>query len=284
VAIGDSGNVAPCHSFDTITIDGVTSAINVTLPAEHFLSFTTSNWTGSGAQWQLDESPTSASSGSPSTQSIDVDTDLVQAGSAGGSGDPGGNGGNTAGTGDLDSFNFDGSSSAPVGLIAVGTPSVSSTQSHTTANSAHFGSGNNYYTDSINPTNQIYTRQYIYINAENLANSDGFLRFYHGGAEMFVYFWNTSGFLSYFDSASSASITAQASAFPTAGWHLVETYTKISPTAGHVTVKVDGTQVYDSDRLGRVPRQRGLRRHQLDRPDLVPTEFGILKSRIMNNP
>ena len=235
------GGTAPCETWDAIKIDGTSYALNISMPA------TTSTWTGSGWQFQLDGKATTASSGSPAIYDLWVDSAVFIAGTAAaGDGQPSGNGGNTAGTGDLDSFNFDSGTSIQADLVTVGSPLIDVTKSHSPSNSIHFPSGLNYVKDSINPVNQIYTRQYIYVNTENLSLTNGFLRFYHGTSEMFVYFLNTSGFLNYFDSATNASVTAQTSAFPTGGWHLVETYTKIDPTAGHVTVKVDGTQVYDS--------------------------------------
>lgn len=71
-----ASNTAPCEWWDTITIDGTMYAIGKSLPA------TTSSWQGSGGQWQLDMDPTTASSGSPATDTLYVDTDVVSAGTA----------------------------------------------------------------------------------------------------------------------------------------------------------------------------------------------------------
>lgn len=231
----------PCEFWDAIGIDGVWTALNVTMPAT-----SASGWTGSGWQWQIDGSPTTASGGTPATYDLWVDSAQFIAGLAATGTSPGGSGGSTTGTGDLDSFNFDSGTSTPAGLTPVGSPVVVATQEHSSPNSAHFPSGLNYYTDIINPTNTLYTRQYVYLNTVNGSLSDSFLRFYHGTTELFVYFFDTpSQHLTYFNQATGASVTAYATTFPTGGWHYIETYTKIDPTAGHVTVKIDGTQVYD---------------------------------------
>jgi hypothetical protein len=236
-------NSAPCECWDTATIDSVSYAINVCRIA------TPASWSGSGWQFQIDGAPTNASSSSPAKYDLWLDSAYFISGLAGSSGAPapGGGGLSASGTGDLDSFNFDAGTSIPTGLTAVGSPVVVATQEHTTPNSAHFPSGLNYYTDSITPTKTIYTRQYVYINTASSTLSDSFLRFYHGTTELFVYFFDTpTRHITYFDQATSSSITAYSTSFPTGGWHYVETYTKIDPTVGHVTVKVDGTQVYDS--------------------------------------
>jgi hypothetical protein len=234
------GGTAPCATWNTMTIDGKSYAVNVTMPA------TSSSWTGSGWQFQIDGSPTTASSGSPAVYDLWVDSAQFIAGTAASGGSPGGGGTSTAGTGDLDTFNFDGGTTTPAGLTAVGSPAIVTTQSHSAPNSAHFPSGLNYFTNTINPVSSIYSRQYIYVAAENASLSDGFLRYYHGSAELFVYYISTSGFVSYYDSASGASVTVAPSALTLNAWHLIETYTKVDPTVGHVTVKIDGTQVYDS--------------------------------------
>jgi hypothetical protein len=235
-----AGGTAPCQYWDTITIDGTSYAINAVSPA------TTSGWSGSGWQFQIDGAPTSASGGSPAIYNLWVDSGQFIAGTAAATSSPGGGGGTTAGTGDLDSFNFDSGTSVPAGLTAVGSPVVVATKDHSTPNSAHFPSGSNYYTDTISPVMTIYSRQYVYINTESGTLPCTFLRYYHGGAEMFVYYFSTSGTVSYFDQASGASITAGPGPLTTGAWHYIETYTKIDPTAGHVTVKIDGTQTYDS--------------------------------------
>lgn len=234
------GGTAPCEVWDTVTVDGTSYALNVTMPA------TTSSWTGSGWQFQIDGAPTTASSGTPAKYDLWCDSCQFIAGTAASAGSPGSNGGSTTGTGDLDSFNFDSGLTIPAGLTAVGSPVISATQEHTTPNSAHFTSGLNYFTNAVNPVSTIYSRQYLYINTENLANPMTFLRYYHSGAELFVYYLSTSGTVSYFDQASGASVTAAPGPLSTGAWHLIETYTKVDPSVGHVTVKIDGTQTYDS--------------------------------------
>ena len=233
---------APCEWWDTLTFDGTTYAIGKSLPA------TTTTWTGSGGQWQLDTSPTTASSGSPATAQIYVDTDRVSAGDAGdGNSNPGGNGGNTAGTGELDSFNFDSGTPTGAGLTVVGAATTSTSNFHSSPNSAQFIAGNNYFIDQLStPTNVLYTRQYVYFSSVG-TNSNGFLRLYHGGADMINFFLSAStGNPTYFDVASNASVAIQGTPFPMNAVHMVETYTKISSTAGQIIVKIDGTTVYTS--------------------------------------
>jgi hypothetical protein len=234
----------PCECWDTGTIDGVSTALNICKPAT-----SSPGWSGSGWQFQIDGAPTTASSGSPAKYDLYCDScQFISglAGTSGGAGSPGGGGTTTTGTGDLDSFNFDSGTTTPTGLTPVGSPVVVATKEHSSPNSAHLPSGLNYYTDTITPTNTLYTRQYVYLNTVNGSLSDSFLRFYHGSTELFVYFFDTpSQHLTYFNQATGASVTAYATTFPTGGWHYIETYTKIDPTAGHVTVKIDGTQVYD---------------------------------------
>jgi hypothetical protein len=234
---------APCAVWDAIGIDSTWYALNVKMPA------TTSTWTGSGWQFQIDGSPTAASTSTPATYDLWVDSAQFIAGTAGTSGttSPGGGGtASTSGTGDLDSFNFDSGTTIPSGLTAVGSPVIVTTQEHSSPNSAHFPSGLNYFTNTINPSSTIYSRQYIYINTASSSIPCTFLRYYHGGTLLWNYFFDTSRHLSYFDQASGADVVVYSTAFPMSGWHYIETYTKIDSSVGHVTVKVDGAQIYDS--------------------------------------
>jgi hypothetical protein len=241
LAADTSCSGSPCQFWDAIGIDGAWTALNVKMAAT-----SAPGWSGSGWQFQIDGAPTSASTATPATYDLWVDSAQFIAGTATSTGSPGGSGSVTSGTGDLDSFNFDGGTTIPAGLTAVGSPVISATQSHSSPNSAHFTSGLNYFTNAINPSSTVYSRQYVYVNTENSAMACTFLRYYHSGAEMFVYYFSTSGTVSYFDQASGASVTAGPGPLTTGAWHLIETYTKIDPSVGHVTVKIDGTQTYDS--------------------------------------
>jgi hypothetical protein len=231
-----AGNTAPCQWWDDIAIDGTLYVISKSLSA------TTSTWSGSGGQIQLDTEPTTA----PATATVYVDTDIVTAGLAADSGgsNPGGNGGNTSGTGELGSFNFDGSTPA-AGLVAVGSPAISSSNYHTSPNSLSFPAGNNYEKYTLpSATNVMYTRQYVYFSSQG-SNALSFLRFYSGGQELFVWYISTGGVITAYDQATASDI-GSGYTMPMGSLHLVETYTKISSTAGQVIVKVDGTVQYTS--------------------------------------
>lgn len=239
-----AANTAPCEYWDDIWIDSKLYVLGQKLPA------TTSTWTGSGGQIQLDMAPNSASSGTPATDVLYVDSDTVTFGSAETTGttNPGGNGGTqTAGTGELGSFNFD-SSNPTSGLVAVGSPAISTSNYHSAPNSMSFPTGNNYFTYAL-PTqhNVIYTRQYIYISSQG-STALSFLRFYggtSGGQELFVWYLSTGGVITAFDQTTNSSIGSSFVLTPGTP-HLVETYTKIDPSAGQVIVKVDGTVQYTS--------------------------------------
>jgi hypothetical protein len=237
----------PCECWDTGTIDGVSTALNICKPAT-----SSPGWSGSGWQFQIDGAPTSASTSTPAKYDLYCDSCQFISGLAAGTsgaGSPGGGGTTTSGTGDLDSFNFDSGTTTPTGLTAVGSPVIVTTHEHTTPNAAHFPSGLNYFTDTINPVNTIYSRQYIWINTASSSLPDTFLRYYHGGTLLWNYFFDTSGHLSYFDQANSTDVVVYTTPLSTGAWHYVETYTVIDPSVGHVTVKVDGTQVYDAGSL-----------------------------------
>jgi len=236
----DTGT-SPCNYYDTISIDGTVTAINKSLAAS------VKTWTGSGGQWQLDMDPTTASSGSPATDTLYVDTDTVQAGTAPAVTGANGAGGTTAGTGDLASYNFDSSTATGVGLTAVGSPVYAQTSNyHTSPDAASFPAGNNYYTALLSgPTSQIYSRQYVYISSLG-TNANGFLRYYNGSAELGSWYLSlTSGVITYYNSATASNIST-GTALTTGTIHLIETYTNLSPTAGSIIVKVDGTTVYTS--------------------------------------
>jgi hypothetical protein len=177
-----------------------------------------------------------------------LDTDTVIAGAAADQGttNPGGNGGGTAGTGELDSFNFDSGTPTGWGLTAVGSPATSTTNAHSAPNSIAFPTGNNYYTDVLSsPTSVLYTRQYIYVSTLSSTGALGILRFYHGGAEVWVYYLaQTSGTITGFNQATT--VQAGAGNCTAGSIHLVETYTKISPTAGQYIIKLDGATTYTS--------------------------------------
>lgn len=236
-----ASGTAPCLWWDDIWIDGTLYVINKSLPA------TATTWSGSGGQIQFDLAPTSASSGSPATGTLWVDTDTVTMGLAesGDSGNPGGGGNTTSGTGELDSFNFDSGTPSSVGLTAVGSPVISTSNFHSSPNSAAFPAGNNYYQDTLSSScSTLYSRKYIYVSSVG-TNSNAFLRLYHGGAELISWYFNTVGIVTAYDQAAAADI-GTGYTMPTGAIHRVETYTKISPTAGQVILEVDGTVVYTS--------------------------------------
>lgn len=237
-----ANSTAPCQWWDTIVIDGTVYAMGKSFPA------TTSSWTGSGGQIQFDTEPVTASGGSPATAQAYVDTDTVEAGSApSGTTGVGNNGGTTAGTGELDSFNFDSGTLASMGLtIGAGTPAIESTVSHSSPNGIGFpANANSYVIDTLSgPAMGIYSRQYIQIGSLG-SNASGFLRYYHSGAEMFSFFFNASnGYPTVFDQANSTSYTLQATSPAVGSVHLYETYVKVSATAGQIIAKIDGTVVY----------------------------------------
>jgi hypothetical protein len=60
-----------------------------------------------------------------------------------------------------------------------------------------------------------------------------------------VWYISTGGVLTAFDQATTSDISTGYTV-PTAAIHRIETYTKISATAGQVIVEVDGTTVYTS--------------------------------------
>jgi hypothetical protein len=85
------------------------------------------------------------------------------------------------------------------------------------------------------------------MNVLGSATSASFYRFYHGGTQLFSYYFSAnSGSISYYPQSYGTGVGTTASAALSTGMHLVETFTKISATAGQVTIKVDGTQVYAS--------------------------------------
>jgi hypothetical protein len=233
---------SPCQTWDTITIDGTVYAIGKTEAA------TSSSWTGSGGQIQMDTEPVTASSGSPATATVYIDTDIVSAGSApsGTQGAGGAGGGTTAGTGDLDSFNFDSGTLAGMGLTAVGSCSISTTNAHSAPNSMACPAGLNYVKDTLSMTgNIIYTRQYLFLPQLGTSVAT-FLRLYNTNAEIFNFYIQTNGNISAFDNATSTSLPAYGGTLTTGVTHLIETYTKISATAGQVIFKLDGTTTYTS--------------------------------------
>ena len=70
-----------------------------------------------------------------------------------------------SGTGELGSFNFDGSNPTS-GLVATGAPSISTLNSHTPPNSLSFPAGNNYEVYTLpSTTSVLYTRQYMDISS-----------------------------------------------------------------------------------------------------------------------
>lgn len=227
---------APCQWWDAMAIDDKLYAIGRSLPA------TSTTWSGSGGQIQTDTEPTTQ----PATATVYIDTDTVIAGLASDANtNPGGGGTTPGGTGELGSFSFDGGSPT-AGLTAFGTPSIQTANVHTATKSALFpGSTNSYYTYSLPTSGQVlYTRQYVYITSVG-STAMSLLRFYHGGGELFVWYLSTGGVLTAFDQATSSDISTGYT-MSTATIHLVETYTKISATAGQVIAKVDGTTVFTS--------------------------------------
>lgn len=237
-----ANGTAPCQWWDSIAIDGTVYGIGKSLPA------TTSTWSGSGGQIQLDTEPVSASSSSPATATVYIDTDTVTAGTAADSGStgPGGNGGTlTGGTGELLSYSFDSGLPSGAGITVVGSPAISTSNYHSSPNSAMFPAGNNYYEAQLSsPTNVIYTRQYLYITSLG-SNANSFLRFYHSGQELFVWYISTGGVVTAYNQAALADI-GTGYTYPLGSLHLIETYTKIDPSAGQVILKIDGTVVYTS--------------------------------------
>jgi YD repeat-containing protein len=151
-----------------------------------------------------------------------------------------------SGTGELGSFNFDGSNPTS-GLVATGAPAISSVNSHTPPNSLSFAAGNNYETYTLpSATSVLYTRQYIDISSIG-SNSNAFLRLYHGSSELMSVFLNSSaGHPSYYNQATGTTTTMSSTALSTGTIHLVELYVKMSATAGQVICKIDGTTVYTS--------------------------------------
>jgi hypothetical protein len=152
----------------------------------------------------------------------------------------------SSGTGELGSFNFDGSNPTS-GLVATGAPVVSTLNSHTPPHSLSFPAGNNYETYTLpSATSVLYTRQYIDITSTG-STSNAFLRLYHGSSELMSIFLNSpDGHPSYYNQATGATTTISSTSFPSGSIHLVELYTKISATAGQVICKIDGTTVYTS--------------------------------------
>jgi YD repeat-containing protein len=152
----------------------------------------------------------------------------------------------SSGTGELGSFNFDGSNPTS-GLVATGAPAISTLNSHTPPNSLSFPAGNNYEVYTLpSATSVLYTRQYMDISSIG-SNSHGFLRLYHGGSELMSIFLNaTDAHPSYYNQAAGTTTTMSSTAFPTGSVHLVELYVKMSATAGQVICKIDGTTDYTS--------------------------------------
>lgn len=240
----------PTETFDTMTIDHKTYVINVTRNANRNYDSkgNMQNWNESGIQFQIDGYPTSsATTSNPSVFDLWIDTARFEIGSAADN-NPGGNNPNG---GDLGSYNFDQATTIPSGLSPVGSPTIVTTPApKSTPNAIHFPSGTNYVTDTFNPSSTVYTGQYIYLESTNTASGtvDGLLRLYHGSAELFSYYFSNTSFASYCNLATSPStcVTAGTSAFPSGAWHCMETMTKISPTAGQVIMRMDGTPFYTS--------------------------------------
>lgn len=225
--------------WDNVIMDGVT------YPMNYSACSVPSTWSQTITQWQTGGPSPGASTSTPTTYEIYVDSDFLEVGLAASTAPPGG-GGNTGG--DLGSFNFDDSTAVPSGLTTIGSPTIVSTPTpNSTPNAAHFPSGLNYFVDTINPsTKTIYTGQSIYLESTNNTLPDAFLRFYNTNAMLFGYYFSTTAYLSFTNSATATQGTAGQSAYPTGSWHCVETYTKFDATAGHITVWFDNTQVYDS--------------------------------------
>ena len=131
--------------------------------------------------------------------------------------------------------------------MATGAPAISTLNNHTPPNSLSFPAGNNYETYTLpSATSVLYTRQYIDISSIG-SNANTFLRLYHGGNQLTVFFLNpTSGNPSYYNQATSTTTTISATALSTGSIHLVELYIKMSATAGQIICKIDGATVYTS--------------------------------------
>ena len=151
-----------------------------------------------------------------------------------------------SGTGELGSFNFDGSNPTS-GLVATGAPAISTLNSHTPPKSLSFPAGNNYESYTLPSAKSVlYTRQYMEISSIG-SNANTFLRLYHGGSELMAFFLNpTSGNPSYYNQAASTTTAISSTQLSTGSIHLVELYVKMSATAGQVICKIDGTTVYTS--------------------------------------
>lgn len=149
--------------------------------------------------------------------------------------------------GNLVSYNFDNGSTA--GLTATGSPAIDSTKSFSSPNSVTFPAGvNSYQTTAFAGQNSIYTRQYIYIDTLG-STGCGFLGYFAGTALLGTVYFNSNGSMGFYNNQTSSGTTVTTNVMSTGAWHLVETYFAIGASTGQLTVKIDGTQVYNGTSL-----------------------------------